>query len=89
VVARQDLPTKSNIFAYAYWPDLIRKNFDVNALFRYDPVDHGRFYWIELVSKHENFNLELSWQGSSGRDNSVFAYARNPRIWMLSCKYFL
>jgi len=89
VLQQQDLPTRSNLFLYATWQDLIIQHLDLSAFVREDLQDHSRFPWLELRRHWATIDLALRWQDAFGNTSSDFGAAGQRQTWQLLFDYYL
>jgi len=89
VFALQELPTRSNVFLYATWQDLIVQHLDLSAFLRQDLQDHSRFPWLELRRHWTSIDLALRWQDAFGSATSDLAAQAQRQTWQLVVDYYL
>jgi hypothetical protein len=89
VFAQQDLPTRSNLFVYASWQDLIIQHLDLSAFFREDLQDHSRFPWLELRHHWTAVDLALRWQDAFGGFTSDLGAQAQRQTWQFVVDYYL
>jgi hypothetical protein len=86
---QQDLPTRSNAFAYASWQDLIVRHLDLTAFMRVDLVDHSRLPWLELRRHWDSVDVAMRWQTVQGGATTDFGASPQRQTWQLLFDYYL
>lgn len=89
VLAQQDLPTRSNLFLYASWQDLIIQHLDLSAFWREDLQDHSRFPWLELRHHWTSIDLAVRWQDAFGSPTSDLGAQSQRQTWQVVFDYYL
>lgn len=85
---QQDLPTRSNVFAYAAWQDLLIRHVDLAGFVRLDPIDHSRLAWLELRHHWNRVDLALRWQDAGGDRVSDLGAAGQRQTWQALVDYY-
>jgi hypothetical protein len=88
-LAQQDLPTRSNLFLYATWQDLIFRHLDLSAFLREDLLDKSRLPYVELRHHWNAVDLALRWQDALGDATSDYGASPQRQTWQLVLDYFL
>ena len=84
----QDPATRHNVFFYAFWQDLLVKNFDLTAMVRYDAIDHSRLQWLEARYHWSRVDIALQTQANSGEPRSNYGAVPERRVWQALVRYF-
>jgi hypothetical protein len=88
-LAQQDLPTRSNLFLYATWQDLVFQHLDLTAFVREDLIDHSRLPYLELRRHWTSLDLALRWQDTRGDMTSDYGASPQQEAWQLVLDYYL
>ena len=70
--ALQDLPTRSQWFAYANWKDLFVPRFELSGFLRQDMDSASRTLWLEGRYAWQRAELALQWQQFAGAPGTVY-----------------
>lgn len=70
--ALQDLPTRSQWFLYAHWPDVIVPRLTLSGFWRQDMQTSSWAGWLEARYAWPRFDLALQWQGFGGSPGTVY-----------------
>jgi hypothetical protein len=89
VLAQQDLPTRSNLFLYASWQDLLVQHLDVTAFLREDLLDQSCLPFAELRRHWTSFDVALRWQNALGDATSDYGASPQRQTWQLVLDYYL
>jgi len=68
----QDLPTRSQLFFYATWKDLLVRRFDMSGFLRQDLQTNSQALWLEGRYAWERVELALQWQLYAGSAGSLY-----------------
>ena len=88
-LAQQDTATRSNLFLYATWQDLLVRHLDLSALLRQDLADHSRLPYVELRRHWTALDLALRWQDSWGDTTSDYGASPQRQTWQFVIDYYL
>jgi len=88
-LAQQDTATRSNLFLYATWQDLIVRHLDLSAFLRQDLADHSRLPYLELRRHWTAFDLALRWQDAWGDSTSDYGASPQRQAWQFVIDYYL
>ncbi len=86
---QQDLPTRSNLFLYASWADVLIRHWDLTAFWRLDLADHSRLPYVEVRHHWVAFDLALRWQDAAGTTTSDYGADTERQTWQLLVDYYL
>lgn len=84
----QELPTRDNLFLYAFWQDALVKNLDLTAMVRHDLVDHSRLQWLEARYHWPRIDIALQSQLDTGQPGSTYGAVPQRRLWQAVARYF-
>lgn len=70
--ALQDLPTRSQWFLYAHWPDVIVPKLTLSGFWRQDMQTSSWAGWLEARYAWPRADLALQWQGFGGSAGTVY-----------------
>jgi len=68
----QDLPTRSQLFFYSTWKDLLVRRFDMSGFLRQDLQTNSQALWLEGRYAWERVELALQWQLYAGSAGSLY-----------------
>jgi hypothetical protein len=83
VLAQQELPTRSNLFLFATWQDLLVEHWDLTAFLREDLADHSRLSHVELRRHWNSVDVALRWQNAWGDATSDYGASPLHQTWQL------
>jgi hypothetical protein len=89
VLAQQDLPTRSGLFLYASWQDLVFRHLDLSAFLRQDLLDHSRLPYVELRRHWTSIDIALRWQDALGEPTSNYGASLQRQTWQLVLDWYL
>jgi hypothetical protein len=88
-LAQQDTATRSNLFLYATWQDLIVRHLDLSAFLRQDLADYSRLPYLELRRHWTALDLAVRWQDAWGDGTSDYGASPQRQTWQFVIDYYL
>jgi hypothetical protein len=88
-LAQQDLATRSDLFLYATWQDLIFQHWDLSAFLREDLLDRSVLPYMELRRHWNSVDLALRWQTAVGNATSDYGALPQRQTWQFVVDYYL
>jgi len=87
--ALQDLPTRSQLFFYATWKNLLARQLDLSGFLRRDLETQGSAWWLEARYHWDRAELALQLQMYGGSAGSVFYVVPQQRTGQLVLRLYI
>lgn len=85
----QDLPSRSQLFFYASWKNLLARQLDLSGFLRRDLETQGSAWWLEARYHWDRAELALQWQVYGGSAGTLFYVVPQQRTGQLVLRFYI